>query len=217
MLKKIIILFSAFLFLIHFMFTAIYLAPFNPVKAKYGFIVNAYMEPLFSQNWKLFAPNPASSNNQFLVRAQFSNGETTEWTNLTSFMIEKNYKNRFTPYNRLVRIQRGAFMSLYQKDDVTRKLSQEVEERDLNKEEYDYILDNEMTKEQEENGINILNRYAQSYVSSLYPEKDITRTQIVIRETKATPFSEQDNPNFENERTIHEFDWKEFETVSSVF
>ncbi|GAA0437630.1 hypothetical protein GCM10008934_28770 [Virgibacillus salarius] len=217
MLKKIIIIFSIILFSIHFLFTAIYLAPFNPVKAKFGFIINGYMEPLFSQNWRLFAPNPASTNNQFLVRAELANGETTEWINLTSFMIEKNYKNRFTPYNRLVRIQRGAFTALHQKDDITMKLSEKVEEKKLNKEDFDYILDNEMIKEQREDGIDILNRYAQSYVSSLYPGEDIARTQLIVRQTEATPYSEQSNPTFKNKTNIHEFEWREFEKVSPVF
>lgn len=217
MLKKLVIILAVLLFSSHMFFTLLYLTPFNPVKAKHSFTVNAYMEPVFSQNWRLFAPNPASTNNKFLVRAELGDGEITEWQDLTTFMIEKNADNRFTPYNRLVRIQRGAFTSLHQTDEVTLKISQKIEEKDLDREEYDHLLENERTEKQDEYALEALNRYAQSYVRSIYPEADVKRTQIVMQETKAVPFSEKDKEDFEQEVMLHEFEWETFVEVSPVF
>ncbi|WP_027954895.1 DUF5819 family protein [Halobacillus kuroshimensis] len=217
MIKKIGVSLILCVFVFHLVITALYLTPFNPVKAKYSFAVNAYMEPLFSQNWRLFAPNPASTNNQFMVRAQFADGGTSDWLDLTTFMIDKNQANRFTPYNRLVRIQRGAFTSLYQTDEVTLKISQKIEEKNLDREDYDHLLENERTQKKDEYAQEALNRYAQSYVRSVYPEKDIEKTQIIMQETKAVPFSEKDNEQYEREQQLHEFKWVDFVEVSPVF
>ncbi|MEC3884048.1 DUF5819 family protein [Halobacillus sp. HZG1] len=217
MIKKVLIILSLFLFAGHLMFTVLYLTPFNPVKAKYSFAINGYMEPVFSQNWRLFAPNPASTNNKFLVRAEFKGGEKTDWLDLTTFMIEKNQDNRFTPYNRLVRIQRGAFTSLYQTDEVTLKISETIEEKNLDREDYEHMLENERTKKQDEYAMDALNRYAQSYVRSVYPNRDIKKTQIIMQETKAKPFSEKDNKDYEREVNLHKFEWENYTAVSPVF
>ncbi|MBD1373138.1 hypothetical protein IC620_12310 [Hazenella sp. IB182357] len=217
MIKKVLIILSLFLFVGHLMFTVLYLTPFNPVKAKYSFVINGYMEPVFSQNWRLFAPNPASTNNKFLVRAEFRGGKKSDWLDLTTFMIKKNHNNRFTPYNRLVRIQRGAFTSLNQTDEVTLKISKKIEEQNLNREDYEHILENERTKKQDEYALDALNRYAQSYVRSVYPNKEIEKTQIIVQETKAKPFSEKNNEDFEREVNLHKFEWEDYTAVSPVF
>lgn len=217
MYKKVVIFLACLLFVFHFTFTAIYLAPFNPIKAKYGFIVNAYMEPFFSQNWKLFAPNPASNNNVFFARAKFADGSVSEWMDLTSFMIEKNYQNRLSPYNRLVRIQRGAFNSLRSKDDVIVLLSKKIEEKKLEREPYRNILKNETQKKQREEAIQTLNRYAQSYLSTVFTDHAIEKTQILLQETEAVPYSKRGDDTYESESRKYRFDWADFEPVASIF
>src|SRR6185437_2966569 len=48
--------------IVHLAATFLYNAPANPVSQRYARSVNWWMEPLFSQNWRLFAPNPISEN-----------------------------------------------------------------------------------------------------------------------------------------------------------
>lgn len=61
-LKAIIILLTGCLLTFHFIIIALYHLPDNPIKHKYKYFVLGYINPIFSQEWKLFAPNPVSSN-----------------------------------------------------------------------------------------------------------------------------------------------------------
>lgn len=205
---------ALFLFTVHFVFTGLYLSPINPIKTKNSSLINTYMNPLFTQNWKLFAPEPVSKNNTFLVRAQFNNGETTDWINLTSYLIDKNFKNRFSPYNRLVRIQRGAFNALYEKDDVTIQIMNKIQDEELDEEDYKEFLEND---EQTERAIELLNRYTQSYLRVLYPNKDIKESQVLIEETESIPYSKKDEENIDTEKQVLKLDWEDYEKISPIF
>lgn len=78
---------------IHFAFTFLFNAPSNPVKDVLGGQVSSYMQPMFQQNWSLFAPNPVNSEDEVLVRAELSGPESgpdagtptvTEWESATA-------------------------------------------------------------------------------------------------------------------------------------
>lgn len=47
------------LFIAHVIFHVLYLAPVNPATGLYASAVDSYMNTFFSQNWHLFAPEPA--------------------------------------------------------------------------------------------------------------------------------------------------------------
>ncbi|PEP56168.1 DNA-directed RNA polymerase subunit beta, partial [Bacillus toyonensis] len=57
-------------FISHFAITLIYNTPSNPIKAKYNKQLSAYMDPIFTQNWRLFAPAPVTTNSKFFVKAK---------------------------------------------------------------------------------------------------------------------------------------------------
>ncbi|SMO80822.1 DUF5819 family protein [Melghirimyces algeriensis] len=65
--------------LIHFALTSLYLTPNNPLKENVKFPLYFYMESLFSQNWKLFAPNPTSQNASLELTAKVWDESHRKW------------------------------------------------------------------------------------------------------------------------------------------
>ncbi|WP_374986283.1 DUF5819 family protein [Streptomyces fradiae] len=68
------------------------LAPHNAVTARHRAAVDAYVQPEFGQDWKLFAPNPLQRDEAVGVRLRTDggagDGEVSEWVNLTAEDIE---------------------------------------------------------------------------------------------------------------------------------
>ncbi|CAM5351042.1 hypothetical protein SAVIM338S_01210 [Streptomyces avidinii] len=54
--------------LAHVLLVFLHVAPPNPVSQLYSKPVNAWVYPLFEQNWRLFAPDPESVNRQISAR-----------------------------------------------------------------------------------------------------------------------------------------------------
>jgi hypothetical protein len=54
--------------LVHVVLIFFHVAPPNPVSRRYSQQIDAWIYPLFEQNWRLFAPNPESVNRQVLAR-----------------------------------------------------------------------------------------------------------------------------------------------------
>ncbi|MFF7948860.1 DUF5819 family protein [Streptomyces griseorubiginosus] len=54
--------------LVHVLLVFLHVAPPNPLSRQYSRQVNAWVFPLFEQNWRLFAPDPESVNRQISAR-----------------------------------------------------------------------------------------------------------------------------------------------------
>lgn len=95
--------------LVHFAFTFIYLSPPNPFRAKYWDTIYAYMNPYFTQNWKLFAPKPANQHLNLDIRVQFVDAsgkvKQTKWQSITQPVVQELQKNRFSTNMRLSEFQ----------------------------------------------------------------------------------------------------------------
>jgi len=220
MLKKIVGICLCLLFVVHFSLTALYNTSSNPLQAKYKTIVDSYIDPLFTQNWRLFAPTPATSNNYFYVKAKLDDGNesrTTDWIDLSKFMYEKNQQNRFTPYNKLIRIPRGAYTLMGEKDETVRKIMNKVNEGELEEEEYEHFIDNERNELIEERSIDLLNRFAEAYLVSVFSRDEIVEFQVLLVESSPVPFSKNGNEDFEYDERYFEFDWAIPQQVVSLF
>jgi hypothetical protein len=70
---------------VHLAATFLYNAPANPVSQRYQKQVDGWMNPLFQQNWRLFAPNPISENVDVQARASLGpDGRDTGWFDLSA-------------------------------------------------------------------------------------------------------------------------------------
>ncbi|MET9799620.1 DUF5819 family protein [Streptomyces sp. NPDC006368] len=54
--------------LIHAALVFLHVAPANPLSQRYGRQIDAWVFPLFEQNWRLFAPDPESTNRHISAR-----------------------------------------------------------------------------------------------------------------------------------------------------
>ncbi len=93
---------------VHFFITFWYLTPNNPVKSKWWDSLYAYMDPLFTQNWKLFAPNPVSQHQDVWAKARVKNPangqvQETDWQNITAPMIQEKQPKRISSEDRILR------------------------------------------------------------------------------------------------------------------
>jgi hypothetical protein len=91
------------LFCIHITCTVLYNIPENPVTKEYMPLVNRYMEPLFSQNWHLFAPEPATRMVKLWYRVKLNNS-WQHWQDPMEPVLEKHRHNRATYHAKLLYI-----------------------------------------------------------------------------------------------------------------
>ncbi|MFD7838881.1 DUF5819 family protein [Streptomyces sp. NPDC059761] len=74
--------------LTHVVLVFLHVAPPNAVSKRYGSQANAWVYPLFEQNWRLFAPDPDSVNRRILARtartAPDGSTQVSSWLDLTA-------------------------------------------------------------------------------------------------------------------------------------
>ncbi len=97
-------------FAVHFFFTALYVAPANPLHAELWYVLNKVYVRFFPQNWNLFAPVPIMSDYSLLARCESDetgehSAKPTEWTDLTGPLTAHHQVHRLSAYDRLARIQ----------------------------------------------------------------------------------------------------------------
>ena len=80
-------LFALFIFLFHLTFTILYNAPINPMTSTYIEAVRAYMNPIFSQKWLLFAPEPPTLNIHTWYRCRFEAAGWGNWKDPASQLL----------------------------------------------------------------------------------------------------------------------------------
>ncbi|TDO13455.1 hypothetical protein DFO69_1904 [Bacillus subtilis] len=158
MIKKsvstLMIIVMASLFVFHFSFTLLYNFPLNPISNKYYDTIQNYMEPLFKQNWKLFAPNPVSTNNILYIRGEYKDktGELkkTEWIDASTPLNNVVHNNRLTP----LRLESSM------KSSIVAELLNRID-RDK-----DYLKNLDVDKSEE---FMILNRFSSKVLNEVYP------------------------------------------------
>lgn len=103
---------------VHMFFTLTYNMPSEEVKNSLlpGATATKYMQPLFVQDYKIFAPDPAGADHQLWVRAWIENteggSETTEWINVTAVEIAERHRKLLRKQLTIVGAER--LMSAYQ-------------------------------------------------------------------------------------------------------
>jgi hypothetical protein len=94
--------------------------PLTPIKFDVGGAASL-LNPYFSQNWQLFAPDPVSDERGVIVRLRCG-GEATGWKDITSRAIARTQSSRFFP-PRESRIVSNAVLQRFAQDDLTERLS----------------------------------------------------------------------------------------------
>lgn len=152
--SSLLIVLMTCIFIFHFAITLFYNFPLNPISNQYNLQIQNYMNPLFTQNWKLFAPNPVSANNMLYIRGNYTDeyGEIkqTNWIDATTPFNMAVHNNRFTPV-RLVNSTRSS---------ITTELLNQMDGKK------DYLEKIEPNKSVE---LIILNRFSSRVLNEIYP------------------------------------------------
>ncbi|WP_240508864.1 DUF5819 family protein [Streptomyces agglomeratus] len=74
--------------LVHVLLVFLYVAPPNAISKMYSQQTNAWVRPVFEQNWRLFAPNPQSVNRHISARVRHTAPDGTtqvsDWVSLSA-------------------------------------------------------------------------------------------------------------------------------------
>ena len=109
----------------HLLMTAVYLSPPNLLRLQFGRLADAYMHPMFYQNWHLFSPNPGVTTTKLAVRYRSDEGWSA-WFDPLQEMQETHYAYRITGHGKLMYIYGNVAMDLQRA--YTRELESCLEE-----------------------------------------------------------------------------------------
>ena len=104
----------------------LHVAPSNVVSQRFSAQVDAWIYPLFEQNWRLFAPDPDSVNRQISARtahtAPDGSVQVSSWVDLTAVDASAIEHNAFPSHTSQNMLRRSwtSYVELHGGDDVPR-------------------------------------------------------------------------------------------------
>jgi hypothetical protein len=215
--------------LIHFGMTLAYLTPINPLKLRFARLIDGYMNPLFQQNWRLFAPEPLSDTRIIMAacRVRKEDGGTVEtgWNDITTPYWEAHLENHLGPSTRIARSVTGAARLTYSAEPASLELARKMAARkrwspegDADARLADVILDR-FKKEQEDSfklGADVLSRAASAHCDSLYGQgrTEAVRTRMAV--LRFPRFSQRDLPDSKGDWTYLDFEWAPHQSVAPL-
>ncbi|MFK4224712.1 DUF5819 family protein [Streptomyces sp. NPDC019890] len=112
--------------LVHVLLVFLHVAPPNSVSRQYSRQVDAWVLPLFEQNWRLFAPDPESVNRRFSVRTKHTGPagtvQVSDWFELTAIDKSAVKHNAFPSHTvqNMLRRAWSAYLETHGGDDRPR-------------------------------------------------------------------------------------------------
>ena len=101
--KKIFTILGIAFICIHFFMIVIYVSPSNYFCQCFQRISRFYVDPLFTQHWSLFAPEPPMQD--IVIEYRLINEKSkTKWINPRMEVLGLHNKNRFHPNSKLLRL-----------------------------------------------------------------------------------------------------------------
>lgn len=88
----------------HLLMIGLYLGPANLAKKELSRVVEAYVLPLFYQDWHLFSPNPGFQVTRVWVKCTDEKGKTGEWLDALLPFERAHYRNRLSSHGTFVHV-----------------------------------------------------------------------------------------------------------------
>jgi len=186
---------SAVWLVVHFTLTALYVMPPNPINMSVQPLLATTIGTYFAQNWSLFAPDPIMADEALLVRCvgdgaaprapseAFTLGA---WYDVSTPFWKRFQRNRFSPYDRLVRAQSNA---IRQFQGGSTYVSRWREACDRGSADACSLVDGLMRVERETAGA-YLRRIACAFCLSATPSPErVVSVDLRLRETSPVPWS----------------------------
>lgn len=201
--------------------TFLYVAPINPISLDLNAQIAYYMEPLFQQNWRLFAPDPISEERGLLVRARIKQGDgnilETEFYDFTSPLIEEIHSVRLFPPRR-TRLVTSIFQFLGFQDPIADRLRSRIDalrieefiDEDGNIREGDFESLPLTAGEEAANltAIELMQKVATEAAKDRW-KGDIVEIQIRIVVNEFPPFSERYSGERVGQLVVQDLEWSE--------
>lgn len=112
MLNQFIKLLFVFVIIFHVGMTVLYLLPANPATQYYSGLSKSYMNPIFSQNWNLFSPDPVVYNLRLLYRCEKGKTQWSNWFDPAVKLVRKHQSNRFLFKGKLIYVYHNLYRNL---------------------------------------------------------------------------------------------------------
>ena len=184
----------------HFALTFLYVMPVNPVSLETQSVVDATIGRFFSQNWRLFAPNPLSSDQIVLARCLDDNEAkaalagklpTDGWFDLSTPVWDRFHAHRFSAYDRLSRPATNAARQFITGGTYLAPWFESCQHG--NQEACDVV------KKQVELSRGpaalVLQRVGSSFCREAQPGQSTTYVAMRLRQEAATPWSKRNDPS----------------------
>ncbi|MBL8942597.1 MAG: hypothetical protein JNK45_05590 [Myxococcales bacterium] len=194
----------------HLGLTIVYNLPSNPARQQVAPLLDAYIGRYFAQNWRMFAPTPASSNLSVLAvclaedefdrvlheRAAGAPLELGErWVDLTAPLVRGHQGARFSAYDRLGRAQITAARGVASLPGHLELATRSCHKGD---EIACEIVESEI-RAWREGSSEYLRRVASSYCLATAPQS--AGVALAVREYRAIPWSKRLDSDATPERT----------------
>lgn len=194
---------------IHFLILFLHTGPINPVYTKYRIAIEEYVNPLLTQNWNLFAPDPVEETQNILIQYRTSTNDTSDWYNISAPFIDSNQSNIISPYNKAARIPSGLYFGIFKENELISQM-----EKNTSEEEFDQAINMSKIEKSRLKQVDLLYRFANSAIP-LITSEEVKEVKVKIMNVKAVPFSERNNPDYEQKIEDLEFEWREYFPVLS--
>lgn len=216
------LLFCGWLFM-HFIITVVYVMPLSPIKMLASPVVTAYIQPLFTQNWHLFAPDPIDESRILTVACKTKDtsdlvqpSQTTEWHDVSTLLRKQFQRNRISAAERLNRVQSTSIQVTMGMDDLVLQLARK---RTPHESDYNTALDKMLVLEQEnrKQARVVLYRVASWACGQLYAGDEVSEVRYRIVTHRFPRFSQRMKPDTEGEITAVEFEWEPYQFVGGAW
>ena len=194
----------------HFGMVLLSLLPLNPLSYGAHDLIDAYIYPLFAQNWGLFAPNPVSADTVGYARGYYHDGareSTTAWIDFTGPLLDRVRSSRLSPMNLPVTVLSKAMGSTYTETGIT----------DTDASHREVMMAKWEDPGRRPRGWVVLEAAGAAALCALYPKTKFERIQVMINIRPVPRFSKRYDPKAEEPNDYLVFHPSMFPTVISWF
>ncbi|MFM9583095.1 DUF5819 family protein [Streptomyces caniscabiei] len=198
--RRVALLVGAALLGAHFLMAAMSQAPLNPVKLRLYDETSSYLDPYFTQNWLLFAPDPLSDDRGVMARAKCANGVNSDYYDVTTPHIRAVQQDRFFP-SRVSRLVTSSLQMVTDQDPVLDRL------RSAEKKKRKPVVPlTSYEKNARDGAVRFLSRYALSQMPHAC-DGDVKSLQVRMYVHELPEWSERDAPPRRAKVIVQDFRW----------
>jgi hypothetical protein len=184
----------------YFALTLLFSLPLNPLKMQLEPLLYRTIGTYFPQNWSLFAPNPVSFNTKMLVQCRSDSAPHVDakWYDLTTPLLERHQRNRFSAYERIARTQLNAVSRFLDGSPLMSQWTKAC--KDGSTEACD-VLEQVNTELRKQSAVQIA-RIASSYCADVSRDAPVTTVAVRAVRTEGRPWSKRDETSATQARTF---------------